>query len=655
MLVGLSPGAAFAQVETTTAPAALIIDSSGSMAAREPDGRVKLDAARAVVEDALKAWPAERRLAVVAYGHRRQSDCADIETIVPLGAVSTSVVHDRLAALRARGKTPISRSLVHAAGLLPEGDAAIVLVSDGLETCEADPCAVAAELKRANPRLVIHVVGFGLAEGEAAQLSCIARNAGGRFLDAGSAEDLASAMTTVVETVAAEPAVPEAAPAPEPPPVVDTPAPEPPPAPVPEPPQVVRVGIAAVAGGLGRLVDAPVRWVVRDTAGVAIYEGESRGLSLDLAEGSYGVEAYAANARGGATIEVSGELGQEFDVEVDAGRLDLSLSAGKVAPPFSDLEAAGTVWTLEPRDGQGAVEMPKLARPSLLLAPGRYLVRARLKGLEAEAEATVATGAAAALRLDVPLGALVLEAALAEEEPALTDASMLAWRVGEGDTAQLVAGQARPRLVLPEGKYAVALSIAGGEVLSAADVVADEERLLRVVVGGGELELGARLGPESPPVEDWRDAYWTLTAQDGPAAGQEIVLPAAAPVVPVPPGRWRISVQSGTVVVEHEVTVGPGGRSALVFDLDAARLGIKAAPADGGPLAMNTVFSVYAVGTDGAAAEAPVYSGGASEEVSTIVPSGRWLVIAEDSDGRRGTAEVDLGAGEETTVELPLR
>ena len=247
--------------------------------------------------------------------------------------------------------------------------------------------AVAAELKRANPRLVIHVVGFGLAEGEAAQLSCIARNAGGRFLDAGSAEDLASAMTTVVETVAAEPAVPEAAPAPEPPPVVDTPAPEPPPAPVPEPPQVVRVGIAAVAGGLGRLVDAPVRWVVRDTAGVAIYEGESRGLSLDLAEGSYGVEAYAANARGGATIEVSGELGQEFDVEVDAGRLDLSLSAGKVAPPFSDLEAAGTVWTLEPRDGQGAVEMPKLARPSLLLAPGRYLVRARLKGLEAEAEA----------------------------------------------------------------------------------------------------------------------------------------------------------------------------------------------------------------------------------------------------------------------------
>src|SRR6185312_16897192 len=66
-------------------PSVLIVDSSGSMAARLPDGRIKLDAARAVIKETLANWPEGGQLAVVAYGHRRQSDCADIETLRPMG------------------------------------------------------------------------------------------------------------------------------------------------------------------------------------------------------------------------------------------------------------------------------------------------------------------------------------------------------------------------------------------------------------------------------------------------------------------------------------------------------------------------------------------------------------------------------------------
>ncbi|QIG48748.1 hypothetical protein G5V57_14045 [Nordella sp. HKS 07] len=62
----------------TAAPAVLIFDSSGSMAAKEPDGTVKLDAARKVIADTLKSWPVGGELALIAYGHRRKSDCADI-------------------------------------------------------------------------------------------------------------------------------------------------------------------------------------------------------------------------------------------------------------------------------------------------------------------------------------------------------------------------------------------------------------------------------------------------------------------------------------------------------------------------------------------------------------------------------------------------
>src|SRR5215207_4420824 len=64
------------------APAVIIIDSSGSMAAKMPDGRTKLDAARAVVAATIEKWPAGGQLAAIAYGHRRKSDCSDIETIL---------------------------------------------------------------------------------------------------------------------------------------------------------------------------------------------------------------------------------------------------------------------------------------------------------------------------------------------------------------------------------------------------------------------------------------------------------------------------------------------------------------------------------------------------------------------------------------------
>lgn len=650
-----------ARAETKTMPAALIFDSSGSMAARGPDGRTKLDEARAVVASVLQKWPSDGELAVLAYGHRRKSDCSDIETIVPMGAVAPETVRKTLARLKARGKTPLSQSLRRAAALLPAGGGAVVLVSDGIETCDADPCAVAAALKKANAELMIHVVGFGLAKGEAAQLNCIAESAGGRFFDAGTAADLASALTKVVETVAAGPPPPApkpAPPAPPPPPTKlesATPAPNPPPTPAPELPRVVRVGLVAVAGGLGRIVDAPVRWTVRDGQGKSVYEGESRALSLDLAAGQYVVAAEAANARGETAIAVTGAEGQSFDIAVQAGRLDLSLVPNKTAAPFTDLEAAGIVWTLEPKGGQGAVAVPPIARPSLLLAPGRYAVRAHLKGLTATAEVDVAFGASTALSLDFKLGTLVLEAALTANEPAITDAVMLGWRVGEGDKAQSIAGQARPRLVLPEGTYPVVLSIAGGEVKATAEVRADEERTVRVNVGGGELALSARLAPKSPPFEDWHDALWTVTGEEGLAKGKVIELPVAAPSVPVPPGRWRVTVQSGTVTAEREVTVGPGGTVPLSVDLDAARVTIHAAPAAGAEPAANTVFTASALGADGTPADPPAYSGGASEEVSTILGAGRWRVLADDSNGRHSQADLELGAGEERRLDLLLK
>jgi hypothetical protein len=301
------------------------------------------------------------------------------------------------------------------------------------------------------------------------------------------------------------------------------------------------------------------------------------------------------------------------------------------------------------------VGVPEIARPSLLLAPGRYAVRAELKGMEAAGEVALVAGAETSLALDFRLGTLILEARLGPDGDVISDATLIGWRFGAGDAAREIEGESRPRLVLPEGSYPVAVNVAGGEVGATAEVQAGEERTLSVAIEGGQLALSVHLSETSPPLEDWRDAFWSLTGEDGLASGAVIELPEAAPVVPLAPGRWRVAVTSGTVTETREVTIGPGTETPLPVSLDAARLTLRAAAADGGAPASNTVFTVSELGADGAVADAPAYSAGAPEEVTTILRAGRWRIVALDSSGRLDQADVDLAAGEERVLDLALR
>ena len=110
-------------------------------------------------------------------------------------------------AITGRGHTPISGSLLHAASDLPAGDFnSVILVSDGVETCAGDPCAVAQALKASDASITIHVVGYAVDEDARQQLQCVAETSGGTYHDAADAEGLLEALesaisATVVETV----------------------------------------------------------------------------------------------------------------------------------------------------------------------------------------------------------------------------------------------------------------------------------------------------------------------------------------------------------------------------------------------------------------------------------------------------------------------
>ncbi|MCP4895712.1 MAG: hypothetical protein GY906_01955 [bacterium] len=90
-----------------------------------------------------------------------------------------------------------------------EGAATVVLVSDGEETCDADPCVATRLLKESGIDFVMHVIGFDVGEAERAQLECIASAGGGKYFTAGSAEDFEFAAKTATMAVAEVPATGE--------------------------------------------------------------------------------------------------------------------------------------------------------------------------------------------------------------------------------------------------------------------------------------------------------------------------------------------------------------------------------------------------------------------------------------------------------------
>lgn len=199
----------------------LVLDASGSMWG-QIGGEAKITIAQRVIGTLLDQLPEDEALGLYAYGHREKGNCGDIERLVAASLGSREAIRAAVNGLQPRGKTPLSDSVTMAAEELKyqEERATVVLISDGRETCDKDPCAVARALEAAGADFTAHVIGFDVADAEdIRQLSCIAEETGGNFYSASDAVELVAALETVVDTVVAAPE-PESEPEPAPEPVV---------------------------------------------------------------------------------------------------------------------------------------------------------------------------------------------------------------------------------------------------------------------------------------------------------------------------------------------------------------------------------------------------------------------------------------------------
>ncbi|UOA26896.1 VWA domain-containing protein [Pseudosulfitobacter sp. DSM 107133] len=293
----------------------LVLDGSGSMWG-QIDEVAKITIAQEVVGKLLTTLPAEQQLGLTVYGHRTRGDCTDIETIVAPGPDTRDAIGTAVRGIKPLGKTPMTDAVIAAAQALryTEEKATVILVSDGIETCNPDPCAAARLLEEAGIDFTAHVIGFDVTDAEAlAQMQCLAEETGGTFLTAANADELTTALTTVAAT--------------------------PEPAPVP-----VAATLRAVEGDAAapRLQD-PVLWSVTGPDGTALVsDRQINPLELDLLPGAYAITAYRVQQE----TELNGQLqviaGQDATLTVvfDKPAVTATLEAAATAPMGSDIPVA---------------------------------------------------------------------------------------------------------------------------------------------------------------------------------------------------------------------------------------------------------------------------------------------------------------------------
>lgn len=120
--------------------------------------------------------------------------CNDTKLVVPFAKGNIPTIKHKLKSVVPKGTTPIAYALEQSGYDFPECDNCrniIVLITDGLEECDGDPCAVSNALQKRGVVLKPFIIGIGRNFAEA--FDCV-----GTYFDAASEEDFSKALNVVI-------------------------------------------------------------------------------------------------------------------------------------------------------------------------------------------------------------------------------------------------------------------------------------------------------------------------------------------------------------------------------------------------------------------------------------------------------------------------
>lgn len=151
------------------------------------------------VDNLMEAEEVEMGLRV--YGHQTRyipghQDCEDTELVVPIGLGRNLIIKKELESLRPMGTTPIARSLEQAAHDFddcPDCRNIIILITDGIEACDGDPCAVSRALQANGVILKPFIIGIGIGDEFKSTFECV-----GNYFDASKEETFKNVLNIVI-------------------------------------------------------------------------------------------------------------------------------------------------------------------------------------------------------------------------------------------------------------------------------------------------------------------------------------------------------------------------------------------------------------------------------------------------------------------------
>jgi Ca-activated chloride channel family protein len=179
-----------------------VLDVSGSMVAKLDGGKTRWDVAQEMMiklVDSLKTQP-NLEMALRCYGHQyddKEKNCEDTKLEVGFAPNNSSRIKSRIQQLKPKGNTPITYSLLQSANDFPKdpyGRNVLVLITDGEESCNQDPCAASLALQKKRVFLKPFIVALGTEQSAAKQFSCI-----GQYLYAPNADAFKKVMGRVVK------------------------------------------------------------------------------------------------------------------------------------------------------------------------------------------------------------------------------------------------------------------------------------------------------------------------------------------------------------------------------------------------------------------------------------------------------------------------
>ena len=641
-LVGLSSPPVRAQApEAPTVM--LVVDGSGSMWGK-PEGEklAKLYMAR----DALKALtakaPPQTRVGLASFGHRRTGDCGDIEIQVKPEPLETEKLTPVLDKLNARGRGPITAALREAAKELGPhaAPASVILIHDDLDNCQQDPCSAIGDLRRAHPKVAVHVISLFMKKEDAARIACLPKGTGGKHYEVASQAQLTQALEETIQLASADSSSPPKPGAKGQPPAR---------APVAIAPES-KPGLlltASLAAGQ-EPIDLPVRWRLTksgDASGPVVWEGDEVAPLIDLPTGRYDVEAWLGFVKIKGSVDAVAGQRRTLALPLGAGTIKFGPLSPKSASVMRD--ALITFRKVDAASSE-AMAVQRGAEAEVALVAGSYIVSVALGSLRIDRGLTLKPGDRLAFQPPLNFGELTLSAVPASGAAADADATFTLFEddpdAPQGRREIARSSATSPRFTLPSGTYYVVARSGSAEARERVTVRSGESEARVLVLDAAQVTLAVKLPGGRIDLND-RVSH----RLERLGAETRDVLHASRPtaLLKVAAGRYRLETRIGlgNVLLEREIELKAGAREQVAIEPPAGLLVLRLVDASG-------VNALPDVAWDIRDAKGKLVWISNQTEARPLLLAGRYTVTGT-ARNRRGERMVEVRAGDVRSYDLP--